>query len=380
MKEIELYNTDIKQEYRENVWKMLLEKNHPKGKYLFFSGPQGKEVDVLRAMGIADKDMIMIDEKVGKVARAKAMRKCKEALAKAGKLSQLSKYFKKNKIEIAIANLDFCGTLGGDLLTELRLFLKSGCLAPISRIGVTYQRGRELKVLKELFNIYKVSNREDLIAQVVRNEGFNIRKISSDEYKNHRSPMAWMVFHLNDTKQLLRPCKTVARHISYVVTVSLERSDKENFYLSVNRDLLSKSQRTHEKATSNKKTIACFVLTHEHYDRYLTNLNHEFDFDGKLFHVPRQSEDGHPYKDIESFAKTTTFYAGRVDCYHNKWPKLTGCCFTGYRSPRFDHYSCEDTCRYKQTLRCGGFIGGVAGVITRQLQASAVKKLDGLYD
>jgi hypothetical protein len=109
---------------------------------LLMPSSEGEEIEVALDKGFRAENLHVVDRNPAIVANLK--RRYPTINTYGVTVERAGERIRDLKVQLSVANLDLCGTFDSSA-TTISAFLKSGCMAPRSRIAVTGLRGREAK-------------------------------------------------------------------------------------------------------------------------------------------------------------------------------------------------------------------------------------------
>ncbi len=190
------YSSDEKQEYRKNVWNMLLSCGVHDGDYLCMPSASGEEIGVMISMGINEDQIIAVDESAALIATAKWRATYPKVRCYGSKLSRASERMNADGINLVSANLDLCNNISEELVTEVNTFLRH--CRPRKQFAVTITRARESTALLTMINSTSrnpnLDARTNAFIHLVDMPDPGYAYIGGEKYLHSKHPMQWFVF------------------------------------------------------------------------------------------------------------------------------------------------------------------------------------------
>lgn len=212
------YSSEAKEEYRKSVWDAIISQVGTGGNFLILPSKDGEEIDHLIERGIPQSRIICIDENPALIASAPWRKKYKSIKAYGVKASGVAARLERAKVKlISAANLDLCNNFSEELVNEVFGFLSTTPLDPNFCFSITVSKGREQSATNYLMNLLMQENnwkrsdyaklQEKRIACLMRivtpqlpcHWMFSL--VAEGSYIHHKTPMAWSVFSIKDTKR-----------------------------------------------------------------------------------------------------------------------------------------------------------------------------------
>ena len=212
------YSSEAKQEYRKQVWDAIISQVGTCGNFLILPSKDGEEIDYLIERGIPQSRIICIDENPALIASAPWRKKYKSIKAYGVKASNVAARLEKAKVgSISAANLDLCNNFSEELVNEVFKFLSTVPLSAEFSFSVTVSKGREQSATNYLMNLLMQTNswsqsdytklKEKRISCLMRIVTSRLPRhwmfglVAEGSYIHHKTPMAWSVFSIKDTKR-----------------------------------------------------------------------------------------------------------------------------------------------------------------------------------
>lgn len=193
------YENDSKRKYRESVWDALLSGRSREEianlNIAYLSGSSAEETLALLSRGADPDKLHAIDSVPANVATVN--REVKAALgvtvnAYGCDLSEaIRKITKRTKLDVV--SLDFCGNISLKMLLDVESVLRFHVLVSEAMVGVTYQKGREDRLIKKV--LHSVGGRRDALELTLSGDKSTEFRlpflVDEGRYQNNRTPMAW---------------------------------------------------------------------------------------------------------------------------------------------------------------------------------------------
>lgn len=195
MNAVKKYASAAKGEYRESLWTALA-LGRPTGHALILTGPEGREIPVLRQRGFQDHQMHLVDRISAYPLMARDLHGAAEASNYYGDVEDVIDTMRQRGVALAYANIDLCCTVMNVLPVAHKVVTTAEVFAG-ARVAFTWIRARDNHYTGFLMRLHKVNTRAALVQRVIQTEWPKACFIGGAEYSNGKGgPMEWGAWEL----------------------------------------------------------------------------------------------------------------------------------------------------------------------------------------